>query len=72
VQQTAEVLTRILPAQNNSAWLLARFDRPAGSWPQGQLQLYRDQEYISQMPLNFGTEEKVELPFGKDEKFWSV
>ena len=67
-QQTAEVLTRILPAQNNSAWLLARFDRPAGSWPQGQLQLYRDQEYISQMPLNFGTEEKVELPFGKDEK----
>ncbi|WP_339939137.1 mucoidy inhibitor MuiA family protein [Undibacterium luofuense] len=68
VQQTAEVLTRILPAQNNGAWLLARFDRPAGSWPQGQLQLYRDQEYISQMPLNFGTEDKVELPFGKDEK----
>ncbi|MFZ6732665.1 DUF4139 domain-containing protein [Undibacterium sp. Ji42W] len=62
----AQVLVRVQPKQEAQAYLLANAARPAGSWPSGNLQLYRDNDFIGQSQLAFGSQEKLELFFGRD------
>ncbi|MES2039836.1 MAG: DUF4139 domain-containing protein [Pseudomonadota bacterium] len=62
----AQVLVRVQPRQEAQAYLLANAARPAGSWPSGNLQLYRDNDFIGQSQLAFGSQEKLELFFGRD------
>lgn len=62
----AQVLVRVQPKQEAQAYLLANAARPAGSWPSGNLQLYRDNDFIGQSQLAFGSQEKLELFFGPD------
>ncbi|MBC3862600.1 DUF4139 domain-containing protein [Undibacterium jejuense] len=62
----ADLRVRIQPQQEAQAYLLAEATRPAGSWPAGNLQLFRDGDFIGQNQLRFGSEEKVELFFGRD------
>jgi len=62
----AQVLVRVQPKQETQAYLLANAARPAGSWPSGNLQLYRDNDFIGQSQLAFGSQEKLELFFGRD------
>lgn len=63
----AQLLTRIQPQQASQAYLLAELARPAGSWPAGELQLFRDGEFIGKSQLRLGSEEKMELFFGRDD-----
>ena len=62
----AQVLVRVQPKQEAQAYLLANAARPAGSWPSGNLQLYRDNDFIGQSQLAFASQEKLELFFGRD------
>lgn len=62
----AQVMVRVQPKQEAQAYLLANAARPAGSWPSGNLQLYRDNDFIGQSQLAFGSQEKLDIFFGRD------
>jgi uncharacterized protein (TIGR02231 family) len=62
-----QVLVRVQPQLEAQAYLLADSARPAGSWPNGNLQLFRDGAFVGQSYLALGNEERLELFFGRDE-----
>ncbi|MGQ3052913.1 MAG: DUF4139 domain-containing protein [Roseateles sp.] len=64
----AKVIARVQPQAEAAAYLVADAARPAGSWPRGTLQLLRDGALVGSTTLNVaGGEERLELPFGRDE-----
>ncbi|WP_197047225.1 DUF4139 domain-containing protein [Paucibacter sp. KBW04] len=63
----AKLYARVQPQHEAQAYLLADAARPAGSWPTGNLQLYRDGGFVGQSVLSLGQEERLELFFGRDE-----
>jgi uncharacterized protein (TIGR02231 family) len=63
----AQLFARVQPQQDASAYLVAELARPAGSWPQGSLQLFRDGGFVGQSYLRLGGDERLELFFGRDE-----
>ncbi len=63
----ARVLRRVQPQQEAQAFLMAELARPAGSWPNGALQLFRDGDFVGNSQLNLGSEPRLELFFGRDE-----
>jgi uncharacterized protein (TIGR02231 family) len=63
----ARVLRRVQPQQEAQAFLMADLARPAGSWPNGALQLFRDGDFVGNSHLNLASEERLELFFGRDE-----
>lgn len=63
----AKLYARAQPQQEAQAYLLADAARPAGSWPNGSLQLYRDGGFVGQSVLSLGQDERLELFFGRDE-----
>jgi len=63
----AQLYARVQPQQEAQAYLLADAARPTGSWPTGNLQLYRDGGFVGQRVLSLGQEERLELFFGRDE-----
>ena len=63
---TADVKVRVQAQQEAQAYLFAEAARPAGSWPLGNLQLFRDGDFVGQSRLHFAGEDKVELFFGRD------
>ncbi|MCV2358621.1 DUF4139 domain-containing protein [Paucibacter sp. TC2R-5] len=63
----ARVLRRVQPQQEAQAFLMAELARPAGSWPSGALQLFRDGDFVGNSHLNLASEERLELFFGRDE-----
>ncbi|MBT9494867.1 MAG: DUF4139 domain-containing protein [Paucibacter sp.] len=63
----AKVLRRVQPQQEAQAYLMAELARPAGSWPNGGLQLFRDGDFVGNSQLNLGSEARLELFFGRDE-----
>ncbi len=63
----AQVWRRVQPQQEAQAYLLAELARPAGSWPSGSLQLFRDGDFVGNSHLNMGSEERLELFFGRDD-----
>ncbi|MEO3693576.1 DUF4139 domain-containing protein [Roseateles paludis] len=65
----ATVLTRVQPASEAAAYLVAEAEWPAGAWPQGPMQLVRDGAYVGSSTLNMADgEERMEIPFGRDER----
>jgi len=66
-KMAAQVFARVQPQQDRQAYLLAELSRPSGSWPAGALQLFRDGAFIGNSQLQLGSEEKLELLFGRDE-----
>lgn len=63
----ARLLARAQPQQEAAAYLVAESKRPAGVWPAGKLQLFRDGAFVGQSRLQFNSEETVDLSFGRDE-----
>lgn len=61
------LMARTQPRQETAAYLVAESARPSGVWPAGKLQLFRDGAFVGQSRLQFGSEEKVDLFFGRDE-----
>lgn len=66
-KMAAQVFVRVQPQQDRQAYLLAELGRPSGSWPAGALQLFRDSAFIGNSQLQLGSDEKLELFFGRDE-----
>lgn len=64
---SAKLLTRTTPAASANAWLVAEVAQPEGVWPQGKLQLYRDEAYVGSDTLRAGGKGVLSLPFGLDE-----
>lgn len=60
--------SRVQPAADTSAFLVAELARPAGSWPRGKLQLYRDGVLVGETQLQFSGEQKTDWVFGRDER----
>ena len=54
-------------SDSNNAYLVAEAKRPAGVWPAGKMQLFRDGAFIGQGQLNVGSQEQLDLYFGRDE-----
>jgi len=64
----AKVIARVQPQAEAAAYLVADLPRPAGSWPRGTVQLVRDGALVGSSMLNIaGSEDRLELPFGRDE-----
>ncbi|MNT41364.1 hypothetical protein D3C72_1777230 [compost metagenome] len=50
-----------------SAFLVAEMAQPAGVWPAGPMQLYRDGNFVGQGRWNAPSDAKLTLSFGRDE-----
>lgn len=66
--QTARILTRVQPQQALQGWLIAEMPRPAGDWPAGPLQLYRDGTFVGQARWRPGAAGALTLGFGRDDR----
>jgi uncharacterized protein (TIGR02231 family) len=64
----ATLLTRTSPLLDASAWLVAELPQPAGVWPTGALQLYRDGAYVGADTLRAAVRGNLSLSFGRDER----
>ncbi len=64
----AGVYSRVQPQVDSAAFLIAELSRPAGSWPRGKLQLYRDGLLVGESQLLFSGEQKVDWVFGRDDR----
>lgn len=64
----AKLIARVQPQAEAAAYLVADLPRPAGSWPRGTVQLLRDGALVGNSTLSVaGSEERLELPFGRDD-----
>lgn len=67
VDLASEVLARANPSAEAQAYLVAVATPPAGVWPQGALQLFRDGAFVGQSSLVVANMDKLDLFFGRDE-----
>lgn len=58
---------QVTPRVSTAAFVTAETERPAGVWPTGNLQLYRDGNYVGATYWNPQGEEKWTLSFGRDD-----
>jgi uncharacterized protein (TIGR02231 family) len=58
---------RVAPRLDTAAMVTAEAARPEGVWPQGEMQLYRDGNFIGSTRLNTQAAERLVLPFGRDD-----
>lgn len=65
---SARLLTRTVPAQDASAYLIAELDAPPGVWPAGPMSLYRDGAFVGNGRLDTATLARTGLSFGRDEQ----
>jgi len=65
---TARLAVRTSPRLDPSAFLVADLPVPAGVWPAGPMQLYRDGAYVGQGRWNTAEGERLTLSFGRDER----
>ncbi|HWV04585.1 mucoidy inhibitor MuiA family protein [Ralstonia sp.] len=64
----AKLAARSTPRLDTSAYLVATVDRPEGIWPAGNMQLRRDGAVVGSTQWNpAGEDQKVTLPFGRDD-----
>jgi uncharacterized protein (TIGR02231 family) len=63
VQQRVQVAPRL----DRSATVTAEAERPAGVWPPGDVQLYRDGNYVGNAPWNPQSSARLSLSFGRDD-----
>lgn len=58
---------QVSPRQEKAAYLMARGEVPAGVWPAGEMQLYRNGAYVGSQRWDASRRKGLELPFGRDE-----
>ncbi|MCT7317662.1 DUF4139 domain-containing protein [Ralstonia sp. CHL-2022] len=64
----AKLAARSTPRMDTTAYLVATVDRPEGIWPAGNMQLRRDGAVVGSTQWNpAGEDQKVTLPFGRDD-----
>lgn len=64
----AKLAARSTPRMDTTAYLVATVDRPQGIWPAGNMQLRRDGAVVGSTQWNpAGEDQKVTLPFGRDD-----
>lgn len=63
----AALRVQSVPQQDASAWFVAEISRPEGVWPDGPMQLLRGAQAVGQSHWRGGEQEKLTLPFGRDE-----
>jgi uncharacterized protein (TIGR02231 family) len=61
-----KVFLRISPRQERAAYVVAEAARPEGVWPEGNLQLFRDNSYTGATRWQPADGERMSLPFGRD------
>jgi len=66
-EDTARLAARTSPRVDASAFLVAELDQPAGVWPAGPMQLYRDGAFVGSGRWNAPTDARLTLSFGRDE-----
>ncbi|RYF71146.1 MAG: mucoidy inhibitor MuiA family protein [Comamonadaceae bacterium] len=66
-EDTARLAVRTSPRVDASAFLVADMAQPAGVWPAGALQLYRDGAFVGTGQWNTARDARVVLSFGRDE-----
>ncbi|SDI06864.1 DUF4139 domain-containing protein [Variovorax sp. OV700] len=66
-EDTAKLAARTSPRVDASAFLVAELAQPAGVWPAGALQLYRDGNFVGSGRWNQPSDSKLTLSFGRDE-----
>jgi len=66
-EDTAQLAARTSPQVEASAYLVAELDQPAGVWPAGPMQLYRDGAFVGQSQWQAPTDARLTLSFGRDE-----
>jgi len=63
----AKQRVQVTPRLSSAAFVTAEMDRPQGVWPGGDLQLYRDGNFIGTMYWSPQGSEKWTLSFGRDD-----
>ncbi len=63
----ATLRVQTVPQQEASAWWVADIQRPSGVWPEGPLQLLRGAQAVGRTTWRSGDQERIDLPFGRDE-----
>ncbi len=66
-QLDSRVMARTNPHNEAAAYLVAEANRPAGVWPAGAMQLFRDGAFVGQSRLIVANQDKLDLFFGRDE-----
>jgi len=66
-EDLAQLAVRTSPQVEASAYLVAELDQPAGVWPAGPMQLYRDGSFVGQSQWQAPTDARLTLSFGRDE-----
>lgn len=66
-EDSARVAVRTSPRIDASAFLVADMAQPAGVWPAGALQLYRDGAFVGNGRWNASADARLTLSFGRDE-----
>lgn len=71
-QTSAQLITRIAPAEEEAAYLVAQLQPPPGVWPAGPVGLYRDGAFVGTGRLDFAaatadSTQGSSLSFGRDE-----
>ena len=67
-QVSAQQRIRIAPRLDPAAFVTAEAERLEGIWPAGNLQLYRDGNFVGATHWNAQTMEKLRFPFGRDDR----
>lgn len=68
----AQLITRVVPAEEEAAYVVAQWAPPPGVWPAGPVGLYRDGAFVGTGRLDFagapaGGNGTTSLSFGRDE-----
>jgi len=66
-EDTAKLAARTSPRVDASAFLVAELAQPAGVWPAGPLQLYRDGNFVGNGRWSAPSDARLTLSFGRDE-----
>jgi len=66
-EDTVKLAVRTSPHVDASGFLIADMAVPAGVWPSGPMQLYRDGAFVGNGRWNTSTDARLTLSFGRDE-----
>jgi uncharacterized protein (TIGR02231 family) len=66
-EDVARLAVRTSPRIDPSAYLIAEMAVPAGVWPSGPMQLYRDGAFVGNGHWNASEDARLTLSFGRDE-----
>jgi uncharacterized protein (TIGR02231 family) len=64
----ATIARRAVPRADRAVYLLARAERPAGAWPAGPLQAYRDGTLVGRVDWQPALGRELEVALGQDDR----